>query len=292
MASGATSHQPNMYQQGTTTTEDPKEKLEARRRKVAAWLRKTVKEGEVVGGGDYEELFDIELEGRKFEVSVGKGVLEQAQNKEAGGRKWGMYQSSSGVYQYTMLQAQHAKLGLEGGGRSVMAEGRSYQGLTAYKPVGKKIHPVARAFTTEESTQLYRPPFSRNPYETPLVPNMPKFKYGGHLTKDWVDKIVFGEEGWLSKEEHNLLLGVLRLKEKAVSGSAEERGTFKGSYIEPVKIVTVPHKAWKERLIPSPTLYLSPSPLYSRSALQAGSTNLPTRPTPVAGSWSRRRTGN
>lgn len=133
------------------------------------------------------------------------------------------------------------------------AEGATpLESYTMYKPVGKKVLPVAEAFGQEQTTKLHRPPLSRDPYQTPLTAHPPEFVPGGRLTEERIAKIDFGPEGWLRPAEKNLILHVLRLREKALAGSAEERGKLKPTWADPVKAATVPHKPWKEKPIPLP----------------------------------------
>ncbi|KAK4690475.1 hypothetical protein P7C70_g9569, partial [Phenoliferia sp. Uapishka_3] len=123
---------------------------------------------------------------------------------------------------------------------------------TKYKPVGKKIHPVPIALPTNENPPLRRPPLSRDPYKTPLVPHMPRFVPGGKLSEERLLLIDFGPEGWLSDEERNLILMVLRLREGAIAFNGTERGQLKASYADPYKIPVVPHTPWRQSTLPIP----------------------------------------
>ncbi|KAK4699429.1 hypothetical protein P7C70_g6832, partial [Phenoliferia sp. Uapishka_3] len=98
-----------------------------------------------------------------------------------------------------------------------------YEVNTKYKPVGKKVLPIPIALPTTDNPPLRRPPLSRNPYQTPLTPYMPLFEPGGKLTEERLALMDFGPEGWLSGDERNLILNVLRLQEKALAFDGTER---------------------------------------------------------------------
>ncbi|KAK4699582.1 hypothetical protein P7C70_g6678, partial [Phenoliferia sp. Uapishka_3] len=123
---------------------------------------------------------------------------------------------------------------------------------TKYKPVGKKILPIAIALPPAANPPLKRPPMSRDPYSTPLTPHMPQFVAGGRLTEERITMMDFGPEGWLSSEERNLILNVLRLREKALAFDGSERGKLKSTYAEPYKIPVVPHIPWRQSALPIP----------------------------------------
>ncbi|KAK4701455.1 hypothetical protein P7C70_g4776, partial [Phenoliferia sp. Uapishka_3] len=123
---------------------------------------------------------------------------------------------------------------------------------TKYKPVGKKILPIPIALPTTDNPPLRRPPLSRDPYQTPLKPNMPRFVPGGKLSEERIALLDFGPEGWLSDEERNLILMVLRLREKSIAFDGKERGKLKESYGDPYKIPVVPHVPWRQSALPIP----------------------------------------
>ncbi|MBW0505882.1 hypothetical protein O181_045597 [Austropuccinia psidii MF-1] len=47
-------------------------------------------------------------------------------------------------------------------------------------------------------------------------------------------------------------MSVIKLREKAIASSEEERGLLKHSYGKPYKIPVIPHKPWKKKPIPIP----------------------------------------
>ncbi|SGY12132.1 BQ5605_C011g06399 [Microbotryum silenes-dioicae] len=118
-----------------------------------------------------------------------------------------------------------------------LEEGEEMMVMTAYKKVGVKVHPVSIPYPPDKVTRLFLPTYSRDPYATPLEPQMPRFKYGGKLTEENVELIDLGGEGVLNDEERNLILGV---------------GLLKSTYAEPAHIATVPHEPWKQRPITIP----------------------------------------
>ncbi|KAK4698135.1 hypothetical protein P7C70_g8102, partial [Phenoliferia sp. Uapishka_3] len=127
-----------------------------------------------------------------------------------------------------------------------------YEVNTKYKPVGKKVLPIPIALPTTDNPPLRRPPLSRDPYETPLVPHMPRFVPGGKLSEERIALLDFGPEGWLSAEERNLILMVLRLREGSIAFDGKERGKLKESYGDPYKIPVVPHVPWRQSALPIP----------------------------------------
>ncbi|KAK4698933.1 hypothetical protein P7C70_g7335, partial [Phenoliferia sp. Uapishka_3] len=127
-----------------------------------------------------------------------------------------------------------------------------YSVNTKYKPVGKKILPVPIALPETLNAPLRRPPMSRDPYETPLTHDQPIFVPGGKLTEERIALMDFGPEGWLTEEERNLILNVLRLREKALAFDGTERGKLKESYADPYKIPVVPHTPWRQSALPIP----------------------------------------
>ncbi|KAK4700761.1 hypothetical protein P7C70_g5481, partial [Phenoliferia sp. Uapishka_3] len=123
---------------------------------------------------------------------------------------------------------------------------------TKYKPVGKKILPIPIALPTTDNPPLRRPPLSRDPNQTPLNPDMPKFEPGGKLTEERLALMDFGPDGWLSGDERNLMLNVLRIRERALAFDGTERGELKSTYGDPYKIPVVPHTPWRQSALPIP----------------------------------------
>jgi len=273
-------HQDQMYvtprAEPARTTQVP-----GKAERVAAWREEVERRGgDVREGGrrrrgepETEETFRedgkvvVEVGGKEYEVYVGEGVRRKWERKDAKDQRGGSGREGggSGYQQETKDELGGKQVPREGqggegraGARRTEEEvsaaatkggGTTYQSYTAYKPVGKKVHPVPRAFPEEASTKLYHPVLDRDPYETPLrAVGMPKFEFGGRLTEERVAKIKFGDT--LSPEEKELALAMLRLREKALSDSPEERGCFKSTVVDPVNAVTVEHEAWKERPLP------------------------------------------
>ncbi|KAK4700551.1 hypothetical protein P7C70_g5695, partial [Phenoliferia sp. Uapishka_3] len=123
---------------------------------------------------------------------------------------------------------------------------------TKYKPVGKKVLPIPIVLPTTDNPPLRRPPLSRDPYQTPLTPDMPRFEPGGKLTEERLTLMDFGPEGWLSDDERNLMLNVLRIREKALAFDGAERGELKETYGDPYKIPVIPHTPWRQSALPIP----------------------------------------
>lgn len=212
---------------------DEQKKDEERRTRVREWVEKSRERG-----GDWKNAEE-----------GGKTTTE--------GDKWCFYTIPRKKEEY--LSIRIARQDVEDAWReeatkkeTTDAEGSDFKVYTMYKPVGKKVLPVAQPFGKEQTTRLHQPPYSRDPYQTPLTADIPTFEPGGRLTQERVDQIDFGPEGWLTPAERNLVLHVLRLREKALAGAPEERGCLKSTWADPVKVATVPHTPWKERPIPLP----------------------------------------
>ncbi|KAK4706028.1 hypothetical protein P7C70_g168, partial [Phenoliferia sp. Uapishka_3] len=175
----------------------------------------------------------------------------------------GMKLSHKGTYLYVagtaeLLQGGYSLKNQQELAEAVLASDRkAYENVvhevnTKYKPVGKKILPIPIVLPTTDNPPLRRPPLSRDPYQTPLTPDMPKFEPGGKLTEERLALMDFGPEGWLSDDERNLMLNVLRIREKALAFDGSERGELKATYGDPYKIPVVPHTPWRQSALPIP----------------------------------------
>ncbi|GAA5958908.1 hypothetical protein JCM10213_008536 [Rhodosporidiobolus nylandii] len=134
----------------------------------------------------------------------------------------------------------------------VPAAADTFECNTKYKPKGVKVEPLDQQLPPGFDNAMIRPPYSRDPYQTPLTAHPPDFEYGGRLTEERVAMMEFGPEGWLWPEEKKLLLQVLRLREKALAFDESEMGRRKESYGPPTKLPVVPHTPWQETSFPVP----------------------------------------
>jgi hypothetical protein len=125
-----------------------------------------------------------------------------------------------------------------------------FESNTKYKPVAKKVLPLARGYPAALNRPMRRPVMSRNPYSTPLTPSPPPFQPGERLTTERLQEIDFGPPGFLSDQERLLLLHVLRIREKAIAFTDLERGLLKSSYADPYKFAVVDHAPWQIRQYP------------------------------------------
>ena len=123
---------------------------------------------------------------------------------------------------------------------------------TKYKPVAKKVRPVNEAMPQHLNPPLQRPPLSRDPYLTPLTVHPPEFQETARVTRERLEMVNFGPEGWLSEEEMKLILRVIVLREKAIAFDETERGCLKHEWGLPYVIPVVDHKPWQKRAIPIP----------------------------------------
>ncbi|KAI9309861.1 hypothetical protein BDR26DRAFT_996488 [Obelidium mucronatum] len=102
---------------------------------------------------------------------------------------------------------------------------------TMYKPVSRKVVPVAEPLADGSA---------------PVGWGVDGGESGAGLSEERID-LLCSEAGWLSVEEMAELRAVLKAEEKAFSFSVKERGRIKPEFCEPIRINTVPHKAWKFR---------------------------------------------
>ncbi|MBW0551361.1 hypothetical protein O181_091076 [Austropuccinia psidii MF-1] len=119
-----------------------------------------------------------------------------------------------------------------------------------YKSVLKKVRPVNEPMPQDLNPPLERPPFSRDPYETPLLPNTHIFQETFKSTHERLQAVNFGPPGWLSNEEINSLNNVRTLREKEIAFCEEEKGLLKHSYGKSYKIPVIPHEPWQKKPIP------------------------------------------
>ena len=126
-------------------------------------------------------------------------------------------------------------------------------GNRKYKPVGKKVHPVAS----------YNPdsrPLELRPLELGTLPSLPvnptkmeDLKYTTRITKERL-ALMLGKipKDFLSKAEIELVAHVVLTYEDAFAFDESERGTFNTKYYPPYEIPTVPHVPWMAKNIRIP----------------------------------------
>ncbi|MBW0480415.1 hypothetical protein O181_020130 [Austropuccinia psidii MF-1] len=100
--------------------------------------------------------------------------------------------------------------------------------------------------------QDLNPPFSRDPYETPLSPNPAIFQETFKVNHERLQEVHFGSPGLLSNEEINSLKNVITLREKAIALCEEKIGLLKHSYGKHYNIPVIPHEPWQKKPIPIP----------------------------------------
>ena len=122
---------------------------------------------------------------------------------------------------------------------------------TAYKRVDKKVKPVPGVHP-EEAKGTYQIP--RDPLLTmpALSPHPPDFIPTEKLTQERIDSLNLNPDGFLWPEEMKLFLHILKLNEKALAFSDEDRGTLSREYFSDYIIPVVPHVPWLEKNIPIP----------------------------------------
>ena len=67
-----------------------------------------------------------------------------------------------------------------------------------YKSVDKKVRPFNAPKPQTLNPPLKRPPLSRDPYQTPLTPYPPEFTPIFKVTRDRLEMVNFGPNGFLS----------------------------------------------------------------------------------------------
>ena len=123
--------------------------------------------------------------------------------------------------------------------------------MLKYKPVAKKIKPIASATPSEFRVEHFRvgDPLAG----LPALPTDPsEFVPGKRLTTDRADALEVDPLGFLWPEERKLILWLVRTHEMAFAWDASEQGTFHKDMFPPLKIQTVAHKPWVHWNIPIP----------------------------------------
>jgi hypothetical protein len=127
----------------------------------------------------------------------------------------------------------------------------SYLIFTAYKRVGKKIHPVSTQFPIDcrVTRQIPEDPLLTLPH---LPTRPPKFTPTAKISMERLAELNINPAGFLWPEEEKLFQHVMKLNETGIAFEDIERGTLKDSYFSPYIIPTVPHLPWEYRNIPIP----------------------------------------
>lgn len=121
----------------------------------------------------------------------------------------------------------------------------------AYKPVDRKVRPIAGTMPEEARTIRHIP-------EDPLLtlPQLsmtpPDFVPTTKLTAERIISLDLNRYGFLWPEEVKLFQEVLRLNERALAFDESEKGRFKDEYFSPYIIPVVDHVPWAEKNIPIP----------------------------------------
>lgn len=109
-----------------------------------------------------------------------------------------------------------------------------------YKPVAKKVRPQAVPLpVNHEKLRTYEMEHIE------FLQNQDRVCPGPRLTEERLAKIPIGK--FLSTNEQNLLLSVLRKHDRVFSFTEEERGRLNPSIIPPIRIPTVTHVPWKHK---------------------------------------------
>lgn len=121
----------------------------------------------------------------------------------------------------------------------------------AYKRVINKVKPVATTLPEDYRIQRRRPsdPLATLP---PVLTDPPPFNSGSRLTQERLDALNINRHGFLQPEEVRFLTHILLTHELVLAWDDSERGQFKSSYFDPVRIPTVEHVPWSHKNIPIP----------------------------------------
>ncbi|KAE8239698.1 hypothetical protein A4X13_0g8112, partial [Tilletia indica] len=121
--------------------------------------------------------------------------------------------------------------------------------LTMYKPVARKVRPVATTITEDDRVRINIP--SDFEVDMPSVPfAAPLFQPGKRLTRERLDELDLDADGMLNEDELALLTQVLLQNEHALAFDESEKGVVDENIVPPVKIPVVEHEIWDQRKIP------------------------------------------
>ncbi|EMD30804.1 hypothetical protein CERSUDRAFT_60816 [Gelatoporia subvermispora B] len=128
-------------------------------------------------------------------------------------------------------------------------EEASPQVLGAYKTVDKKVRPIPGVFPEEARVTRQ---FPEDPLlSLPTVPtHPPEFVPSSRLTWECLATINVNPDDFLWPEEVKLFHHILKLNDRTLAFSEEERGTLREDYFSPYIIPVEPHVPWAERNIP------------------------------------------
>ena len=120
-------------------------------------------------------------------------------------------------------------------------------GKTKYKPVAKKILPVA---VSVPSQNVKRKPYGpvNVPEGEPLSPHPPDWRTRARTkrTTDERVEILYGNipSGFLKSQEEDLIMDIAWRCEEAIAWTDAERGTFRSDIFPDYEMETVPHEPW------------------------------------------------
>lgn len=121
----------------------------------------------------------------------------------------------------------------------------------AYKPVARKVRPVATTLPEDMRVARVAHP---NPLEhLPELPtDPPEFEPGVRLTQERHDNMEWNRDEFLTDTEVRLVKWMVRSHEMAIAWDETEKGVFDPEYYPPVLIPTIEHIPWMFRNIPIP----------------------------------------
>jgi hypothetical protein len=127
----------------------------------------------------------------------------------------------------------------------------SYLIFTAYKRVGKKIHPVSTQFPIDcrVTRQIPEDPLLTLSH---LPTQPPEFTPTAKISMERLAELNINPARFLWPKEEKLFQHVMKLNETGIAFEDIERGTLKDSYFSLYIIPTIPHLPWEYRNIPIP----------------------------------------
>ncbi|KAL9934429.1 hypothetical protein V8E36_006885, partial [Tilletia maclaganii] len=127
----------------------------------------------------------------------------------------------------------------------------AYHVNTKRKTVAEKIKPSQSPPSAGYVHQPLRPvPYTRDPYDSPVRPDMPPFQPTGKLTEARIASLNFGPAGFINEEEKNMLLWVLHWREDALGYDISDIRFVNQAVMDDYHINTGPHQPWEKKSLP------------------------------------------
>jgi hypothetical protein len=141
-----------------------------------------------------------------------------------------------------------------------------------YKPVARKARPVDTAMLESDKPLMKEQvDLMKDAPEVDLgAPHWKDLEPGVHMTPERTAALAAELKDNLSDQEKNVLMSVLRANEMALAWVDEEKGGFTEEYIPALRIPTVEHRPWQDRMIRLPMRTRDKVLEYLRSKIMPG----------------------